>query len=67
MATKTTLTMAEKIDRAKDGRSQSWIVKQMNVKGVKITEVQFSRKKMGWEDFTPDELTVLSEILPLEL
>lgn len=67
MSTKTTLTMAEKIDRAKDGRSQSWIVEQMNKKGISISEVQFSRKKKGREDFTPDELTILSEILAFEL
>lgn len=67
MSTRTILTMAEKIDRAKDGRSQSWIVEQMNKKGITISEVQFSRKKKGREDFTPEELTILSEILALEL
>lgn len=63
MKEKIELTMAEKINRAKDGRSQSWIINQMNKKGVIINDVQFSRKKYGYADFTQDELNILSEIL----
>lgn len=66
MADKIKLTLAEKIDRAKDGRSQSWIVNQMNKKGCKINEVQFSRKKKGSDDFTENELEILSNILDLD-
>lgn len=66
MAIKAALTLAERIDRAKDGRSQSWIVNQMNKKGCKeMTEVKFSRKKKGHEDFTADEFLILCEVLDL--
>lgn len=67
MATKTTLTMAEKIDRAADGRKQGWIVNKMREAGLKINEVSFSRKKKGHEDFTEEELQTLSEILGTEI
>ena len=64
MAEQVELTIAEKIDRAKDGRSQTWIVEQMVKKGVVINEVQFSRKKKDKHDhFDEKELSVLSEIL----
>ncbi len=67
MSAKVELTLSEKIDRAKDGRSQSWIVNQLNKRKVKINEVQFSRKKNGFADFTEDELIALSEILSIQL
>lgn len=67
MATKAKLTLSEKINRAKDGRSQKWIVGKMNEAGCKISEVQFSRKKEGDVDFTETELIVLSELLGVEL
>lgn len=63
MATKTTLTMAEKIDRAADGRKQGWIVNKMKESGLKINEVQFSRKKKGHEEFSEEELAALSQVL----
>jgi hypothetical protein len=63
MATKIQLTIGEKIDRAKDGRTQKSIVNKMTDAGCKITEVQFSRKKAGDDNFTDEELNVLSEIL----
>jgi len=63
MKEKLELTIAEKINRAKDGRSQSWIINQMNKKGVVINDVQFSRKKNGHAEFTENELEILSEIL----
>lgn len=59
--------LSEKIDRAKAGRTQTWIVEQMQEKGVKINDVQFSRKKKGRIPFTEQELTILSELLETEL
>lgn len=67
MASKVELTLAEKIDRAKDGRSQAWIVNQMNKRGCEINEVQFSRRKKGNDNFDEKELKVLSEILSIDL
>ncbi len=64
---KVTLTVSEQIDRARDGRTQSWIVKKMNESGLQITEVSFSRKKKGFDEFTKDELLVLSAILNTEI
>lgn len=61
------LTLEEQIDRAKDGRTQSFIVMLMVKKGIKINEVQFSRKKKGAALFTKEELFALSEILNVEL
>jgi len=67
MAEKIKLTISEQIDRAKEGRSQSWIVNQLNKKGFVLNEVQFSRKKKGHSEFTPEELNALSEILSTKL
>ena len=64
------LTIGEKIDRAKDGRTQTWIVGKLNEllpETEKISEVQFSRKKTGKENFTELELKNLSELLNTEL
>ena len=55
--------LSEKIDRAKAGRTQTWIVEQMKAKGIKINDVQFSRKKKGVIPFTEPELEYLSELL----
>jgi len=63
MTTKIKLTIAEQIDRAADGRKQGWIVGKMVESGVNLTEVQFSRKKKGHEQFTEKELISLSKIL----
>lgn len=58
------LSMSEKIDRAKDGRSQVSIINKMNQhKSISITDVQFSRKKKGIESFTPEELKVLNLVI----
>lgn len=66
MAEKIKLSLGEKIQRAKEGRSQRWIIQQMVKKGFKINDVQFSRKK--WDDtFSPKELAALSEILSTDL
>ena len=67
MEKKIELTMEEKIDRAKEGRSQNWIVLQMIKRGIKINEVQFSRKKKGAMAFSREELFVLSDILNTDL
>lgn len=67
MAELIALTLEEKIDRAKDGRTQTWIVGKLNdllPDGEKITEVNFSRKKKGFEQFTQAELSALSKVLP---
>lgn len=64
------LTLAEIIDRGKDGRTQTWIVEKLNERlpeGKKITEVKFSRKKSGKEDFTELELKALSKLLRIDL
>lgn len=66
MTTKVSLTIGEKIDRAKDGRSQKWIVNKMVEAGLEISEVQFSIKKKG-NSFDKDEIKVLSEILSTDL
>jgi len=57
----------EKIDRARDGRSQSWIVKQFKDAGHKMTDVNFSRKKKGHIEFSKEELEFLSELLNTDL
>jgi len=59
--------LSERIDRARDGRSQTWIVKQMNDNGLKMSDAQFSRKKKGHEDFTDKQLEFLSELLNTDL
>ena len=61
------LTIGEKIDKAKDGRTQNWIVLAMTRKGININEVKFSRKKKGLSTFTEEEIKVLSEILGTDL
>lgn len=67
MAVKIKYTIGEQIDRAKDGRTQTWIVNKMNESGIEITETQFSRKKKGHEKFTDEELKSLSEVLGTEV
>lgn len=61
------LTLAEKIDRAREGRTQTWIVQELNKilpSEEKITEVKFSRKKNAFEEFSETELEALSQVLP---
>jgi len=70
MAENISLTLEEKIDRAKDGLTQTWIVDKMNEllpDTERITEVRFSRKKTGKDQFTDLELKTLSEILNTDL
>ena len=48
------LSLEEQINRAKDGRTQAWIVAKMNEKGIYINDVKFTRKKNGQDDFKED-------------
>lgn len=66
MAVKTVLSIGEQIDRAREGRSQTYIVGKLNDAGVKISEAQFSRKKKGHDEFNKEELVALSKILGTE-
>lgn len=61
------LTIKEKIDRARDGRSQNWIVRKMREQGSTINEYTFSRKKHGYIDFTPQEIELIESILNIKL
>lgn len=67
MAAKVKLSVGEQIDRARDGRTQTWIVNKMKELGVDIDEVRFSRKKKGHEEFSEKEIQVLSEILGTQI
>lgn len=66
-STKVKLTISEQIERAitSEGRTQTWIIEKMNGMGFELTDTTFSNKKnekRGFS-FTPQELSVLSEIL----
>lgn len=66
MDEKIALTLNEQIDRAKDGRSQKWIIEKMNEAGCELNDVKFSRKKLASspeDSFTESELSALSTIL----
>lgn len=65
--TKVKLNISEQIERAREGRSQKYIVEKMNEAGLDINEVQFSRKKKGPDEFNDQELKILSNILGTEL
>lgn len=67
MEKKVKLNISEKIERLKDGRSQTWIVNQMNKRGCKITEVRFSRKKKEFMDFKEKELQALRDIFNTDI
>jgi len=65
--TKTTKpTIADQIDKAKDGRTQRWIIQKMSEAGFPMNDVTFSNKKNG-VTFTEEELKALSEILGTEI
>lgn len=59
-------TVSEQIDKAKDGRTQRWIIQKLNEAGFQMNDVTFSNKKNG-VTFTEDELKALSEILGTEI
>ena len=65
MAKRVSLTTSEKLDRskAKEGRSQKWIIARLADLGYPMTEVQFSVKKKN-NLFTDEETEALGEILP---
>lgn len=72
MDSKLFLTLSEQIDRAKakEGRSQTWIIKKMVENGIEMTNVKFSRKKLASypnDLFTEKELQILSQILNTNL
>lgn len=64
---KETLTFSEKLTRALDGRSQTWVIEKMKDKGININDVKFSRKKHNRDIFTLAERKALSEILGVKL
>lgn len=65
---KAELTITEQINRTLDGRKQKWVVDKMNeLGGHELTEVRFSNKKNGHDEFTPEELKTLQEILGTEI
>lgn len=67
MATqKVKLSIAEQIEKAKDGRTQRWIIQKMNDAGIPMTDVTFSNKKNA-TTFTKEELAALSTILGTEI
>lgn len=58
-------TIAQRINEAKEGKTQSWIIQEMKKKGCTyMTDSKFSRKKHGFDKFTEKEIEVLKEILP---
>lgn len=63
----TELTRAERIDRAREGRTQSYTVTHLNKQGIEITEVEFSRMKNGLQDFPENVLKALSEFYGTEI
>lgn len=60
-------SLKDTIEKALDGRTQTSIIEKMKDRGVYISDTQFSRKKRGREKFNEKELSVLSEILNVEL
>jgi hypothetical protein len=63
----TELTLREKIDRARDGRSQSWVIKKMQEQGVPMSDCLFSRKKNGYAPFKQSEKKAIEKILKIKL
>lgn len=61
------LTLKEKIDRAKDGRTQTWILQKMRENGVNMTDSAFSRKKNGLDKFRDNEIKLIEKILKVKL
>ncbi|MCA2656620.1 MAG: hypothetical protein IM591_13920 [Chitinophagaceae bacterium] len=61
------LTLKEKIDRAKDGRTQTWILQKMRESGVKMSDSAFSRKKNGLDKFHDYEIKLIEKILKVKL
>lgn len=64
---KSKASLKDTIEKALDGRTQTSIIDKMRDRGCNISDSQFSRKKKGKERFNEKELSVLSEILNVEL
>ncbi len=62
----TELNLAERIDRARiaNGRTQSWIISEMNKRGCKLSDATFSRRKKGHQEFSEQQLEALYDIFP---
>lgn len=63
---KTILSTSEQIERARDGRSQRWLVGKLAEAGIVMTEVDFSNKKTG-NKFTDEEIEAISKILGVQI
>ena len=58
-------TLAQRINDAKEGRTQSWIISEMKKMGcTSMTDCKFSRRKLGHDKFTEKEMIILKQILP---
>jgi hypothetical protein len=58
-------TLAQRINEAREGKTQSWIILEMKKKGcIGMTDSKFSRRKHEHETFTKKEFEILKEILP---
>lgn len=62
-----TLTLREKIDRARDGRTQVWLLQKMKEQGVVMSDCVFSRKKNGFDKFKDSEIKLIEKILKVKL
>jgi plasmid maintenance system antidote protein VapI len=58
MAEKTTISVAEQVEKAMDGRTQRWLSLE-----AKIPESELSRKMNGVTEFTDEEITRINEVL----
>ena len=58
MAEKTTISVADQVEKAMDGRTQRWLA--LN---AKIPETELSRKMNGGSEFTEDEIERINEVL----
>lgn len=62
----TSLTVAQQIEAAKEGKTQRYIIKKMAELGQPLTDVQFTNKKQN-ASFTGDELKALSRVLKTKI
>ena len=65
-STKSTLSVAEQINIARDGRTQRSIVAKMVAAGFEISETDFTNKKK-YNGVTEKELEKISEILGVKI
>jgi len=67
---KAVLTLAERIDRARDGRSNKWVIEEMNKLLPKPDHLKaslYSHKKHGSVRFSKTEISALSKVLGVEI